>query len=306
MITPVRGKRDILHERIQILWGYRNVVFGCVPHLSSLRLLYDPQHFRSNFQLPSACTLITSDFKTHQQKHTPLYSHRVLCACLQRRGMQQRSPGAQSRRHPEQWSGSPPCPGQRGRSPPGAQQVPRQAAGSGRRGCRSRAAGLPAPAPWPQPPRDGADSRHSGGEGGARTPEATRAEQSRTRQDRTFSLWILLWLLSGSPHLSFSGELGFLCETGEYCRFLAFCFLLGTAWATLCLTEMKRRKGMKEGEQPDSAEIFFFKNNPVIWSLIVSLEISSIKALFCLPKEFFQLWPHLPHRDSLPCIISSF
>lgn len=47
--------------------------------------------------------------------------------------------------------------------------------------CRSRAAGLAAPTPWPQPPRDGADSRHRAGEGGARTPEATRAEQNRTR-----------------------------------------------------------------------------------------------------------------------------
>lgn len=44
------------------------------------------------------------------------------------------------------------------------------------------------------------------------------------------------------------------------------------------------------GVQRDSAEMFFFFlcNNPVIWSLMVSLEISSIKALFCLPKEFFQ------------------
>lgn len=64
---------------------------------------------------------------------------------------------------------------------------------------------------------------------------------------------------------------------------------------------------MKEGEQRDSAErCFFFLNNPAIWSLMVSLEISSIKALFCLPKDFFHFWPHLPHRDSLPCIISSF
>lgn len=119
--------------------------------------------------------------KDKHTKNTVLYLHRVLCACLQRREKQQRSPQAWSLRRPEQWSGSPPCPGQRDRSPPGVQQVPPQAAGPGRAGCRSRAAGLAAPTPWPQPPRDGADSRHCGGEGGAHTPEATRAEQNRTR-----------------------------------------------------------------------------------------------------------------------------
>lgn len=305
MITPVRGKRDILRERIQILWGYRNVVFGCVPHLSSLRLLYNPQHFRSNCQLPSACTLITSDFKTHQQKHTPLYSHRVLCACLQRRGMQQRSPGARSRRHPEQWSGSPPCPGQRGRSPPGAQRVPRQAAGSGRRAYRSRAAELPAPAPWPQPPRDGADSRHSGGERGARTPEATRAEQNKTRPHvlplnppltaLRFSSLVLQWWT------------GLLVWDRGILQIPCILLSAGHCMSyTLSHWNETKERNERGGATWFSWDFFFLKNNPVIWSLIVSLEISSIKALFCLPKEFFQLWPHLPHRDSLPCIISSF
>lgn len=118
-------------------------------------------------------------------ENTALYLHRVLCAGLQRRGKQQRFPRARSPRRPERWSGCPPCPGQKDRSPPGAQQVPPQAAGPGRAGCRGRAAGLAAPTPWPQPPRDGADSRHHRGEGGAHTPEATRAEQSRAEQDKT-------------------------------------------------------------------------------------------------------------------------
>jgi len=65
------------------------------------------------------------------------------------------------------------------------------------------------------------------------------------------------------------------------------------------LTEMNRvreREKKKEREQSDSALFFFFFffYNPVTWSLMVSLEISSIKPLFCLPKEFFQTQPHPP------------
>lgn len=244
------------------------------------------------------------------RKHTVLfiYSRRVPSVCHQRTGRRQRFPGARSLHRPGRWSGRPPGQDRRGRSPPGTRRVPPRAAG-----CRSRAGGLAATAAaWPRPPRDGADSRHRGREGGAHAPQATSAEWSRTGQDRTLFPPLsrseagvlpdrcpLLGSASASLSLVLSAASWASCtRRGNTADSLHSACCRPPRELTVCLTEIKQGKKWKKrgvgGEQRDSAEMFFFffsffKNNPVIWSLKVSLEISSIKALFCLPKEFFQL-----------------
>ena len=55
------------HKYIQTLNGHWNVVFGCMPNLISLRLLYNPHYVSFNCHLPRACThtLTYKDINTH-------------------------------------------------------------------------------------------------------------------------------------------------------------------------------------------------------------------------------------------------
>ncbi len=77
----------------------------------------------------------------------------------------------------------------------------------------------------------------------------------------------------------------------------ACCWVLKSCCApcrSLKWTEWERKR---RGSRVSRLYVFFFCfffYNPVTWSLMVSLEISSIKPLFCLPKEFFQTQPPPP------------
>lgn len=258
------------HKHIQTLKGHCDVVFGCVPNLISLRLLYNPHYVSFNCQLPSACTPIYSDIwrhnRTHISKNALLCTHIESCVPVSKEGESDRDlhePGASVVLSDGLGvplvlaKGVEVLQGHSGFHP--RQQVQgEQGAEAGQQGSQHQHHGLSHP---------GMELTAGTAEGREEHTHLRQQEQSRTGQDRTFLLsttavWILPWLLSGSasfsPHLSFSSELGFLCETGEYCRFLAFCLLLGTAWATLRLTEMKRGKKWKRGSSVIQLRCFLF------------------------------------------------